>query len=241
MVYQMWNQPPFAIVARNAAGIKTIKDFEGKTLGGAQGTPTTRLMPVFASVNKLDLSKIKFTNMAPNLQEPLLIQGHMDAAMVFNITSYFNLVGLGQDPDKDYTWFQFADYGMDLYSNGMMVSQKLIKENPKAVAGLVRAVNQATLDVGKDIPGAMNSVMKYDALVDRGVEQRRLKFAYEKLMLSAEAKEIGAGDVKDDRLKRSIGMVVSGYGLARTPEIGEIYSRQFLPPRGERELVYMGN
>lgn len=241
MVYQMWNQPPFAIVARNPAGIKTIKDFEGKTLGGAQGTPTTRLMPVFASVNKLDLSKIKFTNMAPNLQEPLLIQGHMDAAMVFNITSYFNLIGLGQDPDKDYTWFSFADYGMDLYSNGMMVSQKLIKENPKAVAGLVRAVNQATLDVGKDIPGAMNSVMKYDALVDRGVEQRRLKFAYEKLMVSAEAKEIGAGDVKDDRLKRSIGMVVSGYGLARTPETSEVYSRQFLPPRGERELVYMGN
>jgi ABC-type amino acid transport substrate-binding protein len=188
MVYQMWNQPPFAIVARNPAGIKSIKDFEGKTLGGAQGTPTTRLMPVFASVNKLDLSKIKFTNMAPNLQEPMLIQGHMDAAMVFNITSYFNLVGLNQDPDKDYTWFSFADYGMDLYSNGMMVSQKLMRENPKAVAGLVRAVNQATLEVGRDIPGAMASVRRFDALVDANVETRRLKFAYEKLMVSGESK-----------------------------------------------------
>jgi NitT/TauT family transport system substrate-binding protein len=241
MVYQMWNQPPFAIVARNASGIKTIKDFEGKTLGGAQGTPTTRLMPVFATVNKLDLAKIKFTNMAPNLQEPLLIQGHMDAAMVFNITSYFNLVGLNQDPDKDYTWFSFADYGMDLYSNGMMVSQKLMRENPRAVAGLVRAVNQATLEVGRDIPGAMASVRRYDALVDATVETRRLKFSYEKLMVSAESKEIGAGDVKDDRLTRAIGMVVSGYGLTRTPELREVFSREFLPPRGERELVYLGN
>ena len=241
MVYQMWNQPPFAIVARNPAGIKSIKDFEGKTLGGAQGTPTTRLMPVFASVNKLDLSKIKFTNMAPNLQEPMLIQGHMDAAMVFNITSYFNLVGLNQDPDKDYTWFSFADYGMDLYSNGMMVTQKLMRENPKAVAGLVRAVNQATLEVGRDIPGAMASVRRFDALVDANVETRRLKFAYEKLMVSGESKEIGAGDVKDERLARSIGMVVSGYGLTRTPEVREVFSREFLPPRGERELVYMGN
>jgi NitT/TauT family transport system substrate-binding protein len=241
MVYQMWNQPPFAVVARNPAGIKTIKDFEGKTLGGAQGTPTTRLMPVFAAVNKLDLSKIKFTTMAPNLQEPMLIQGHMDAAMVFSITSYFNLVGLNQDPDKDYTWFSFADYGMDLYSNGFMVSQKLIKENPKAVAGMVRAVNQATIEVGRDIPAAMDSVMKFDALVDRNVETRRLKFAYEKLMLSAESKEIGAGDVKDDRLARSIGMVVQGYGLTRTPETREVFSREFLPARGERELVYLGN
>jgi NitT/TauT family transport system substrate-binding protein len=209
MVYQLWNQPPFAVVARNPAGIKTIKDFEGKTLGGAQGTPTTRLMPVFAALNKLDLSKIKFTTMAPNLQEPMLIQGHMDAAMVFSITSYFNLIGLNQDPDKDYTWFSFADYGMDLYSNGFMVSQKLIKENPKAVAGMVRAVNQANIEVGRNIAGAMDSVMKFDPLVDRAVETRRLKVAYEKLMLSAESKEIGAGDVKDDRLARSIGMVTN--------------------------------
>jgi NitT/TauT family transport system substrate-binding protein len=122
-----------------------------------------------------------------------------------------------------------------------MVSQKLMKENPKAVEGMVRAVNQATIDVGKDIPGAMASVMKFDALVDRNVETCRLKFAYEKLMMSAEAKEIGAGDVKDDRLKRSIGMVVSGYSLARAPETSEVYSRQFLPPRGQRELVYLGN
>jgi len=241
MVFQMWTQPPFAVVARNASGIKTIKDFEGKTLGGAQGTPTTRLMPVFAKVNNLDLSKIKFTTMAPNLQEPMLIQGHMDAAMVFNITSYFNLVGLGQDPDKDYTWFPFGDFGMDLYSNGLMVSQKLLKENPRAVQGLVRAVSQATIDVGKDIGGAMESVKKFDQLVDIPVEQRRLRFAYEKLMISAEAKEIGAGDVKDDRLARSIDMVVQGYGLTRTPVPSEIFNRSFLPPRAERELVYLTN
>jgi NitT/TauT family transport system substrate-binding protein len=241
MVFQMWNQPPFAVVARNAAGIKTIKDFEGKTLGGAQGTPTTRLMPVFARMNGLDLGKIKFTNMAPNLQEPMLLQGHMDAAMVFNITSYFNLVGLGQDPDRDFTWFSFADFGMDLYSNGLMVSQRLLRENPRAVQGLVRAVSQATVDVGRDIAGAMASVRRFDQLIDNNVEQRRLRFAYEKLMTSAEAKEIGVGDVKDDRLARSIDMVVQGYGLTRTPTPAEIFNRTYLPPRAERELVYLTN
>src|SRR5580765_5765380 len=35
MVYMMWNQPPFAIVAKKTSGIETIKDFEGHTLGGA--------------------------------------------------------------------------------------------------------------------------------------------------------------------------------------------------------------
>ena len=102
MVYQIWNQPPFAIVSKTSAGIKTPKDFEGRTLGGAPGTPTTRLIPVFAHKNGLDLQKVKVTNMAPNLQEPMLIKGDIDAALVFNITSYFNLVLNRQDPDKDF-------------------------------------------------------------------------------------------------------------------------------------------
>ena len=49
-----------------------------------------------------------------------------------------NLVALKLDPDKDFRWIYFADSGVDLYSNGMMVSQKLAKEKPEAVAGLVR-------------------------------------------------------------------------------------------------------
>lgn len=238
MVYQMWNQPPFAFVAKTSSGIKTIRDLEGRTLGGAPGTPTTRLLPVFAKANNLDLAKMKLTSMAPNLQEPMLIQGQIDAALVFNITSYFNLVLNRQDPDKDFTWFAFGDFGLDLYSNGMMVSQKLIRDNPRAVAGLVKAVNRASIEVAADQTMAMAAVQAYDGLVNIPVEKRRLQYAFDKLIISPELREIGSGDVKDDRLTRSIGMVVTGYELTRTPAADEIFNRTFLPPRAERELAY---
>jgi NitT/TauT family transport system substrate-binding protein len=54
-------------------------------------------------------------------------------------------------------------------------------------------------------------------------------------------KEIGVGDIKDDRMTRAIGIVVEGYQLARTPEVKEIFSREFLPPKAERNLVYTAN
>ncbi|WP_398476333.1 ABC transporter substrate-binding protein [Tardiphaga sp.] len=241
MVYMMWNQPPFSIVTKNSSGIKTIKDFEGRTLGGAQGTPTTRLLPVFIQKNGLAADKIKVSNMAPNLQEPMLIKGDIDAALVFNITSYFNLVLNRQDPDKDFKWFSFGEFGLDLYSNGVMVSQKLLKENPKAVAGLVRAINKANIATAKDQNEAMKSVVAFDNLVDVPVEKRRMQFAFDKLMVSPEMKEIGVGDIKDDRMARAIGIVVEGYELKRTPTPKEIFSRDFLPPRGERDLVYTAN
>jgi NitT/TauT family transport system substrate-binding protein len=239
MVYMMWNQPPFAVVTKKTSGITSIQDFEGRTLGGAQGTPTTRLLPVFARTNGLDIDAIATTNMAPNLQEPMLIRGEIDGVMVFNITSYFNLINNRQDPDKDFDFWQFGDYGLDLYSNGMMVSQQLIKENPEAVAGLVRAVNKASIEIGLDQDTAMEAVMNYDNLVNEEVERMRLNFAYEKLMTSEEAAAIGLGDVDDERLARSIDIVVEGYGLATTPEVSQIFSREFLPSREERELVYV--
>lgn len=238
MVYQMWNQPPFAIVAKKSTGIATVKDLEGRRLGGAPGTPTTRLLPVFAKANNLDMAKLTVTSMAPNLQEPMLIQGQIDAALVFNITSYFNLVLNRQDPDKDFVWFAFGDHGLDLYSNGMMVSQKLLKDNPRAVAGLVRAVNRANVEVAADQNMGMAAVRAFDGLVNIPVEKRRLQYAFDKLIMSPELKEIGAGDVKDDRLARAIGMVVTGYGLTRTPAPAEIFNRSFLPARGERTMTY---
>jgi len=241
MVYMVWNQPPFAIVTKNGSGINSIKDFEGRTLGGAQGTPTTRLLPVFVQKNKLEGEKIKLSNMAPNLQEPMLIKGDIDAALVFNITSYFNLVLNNQDPDKDYKWFSFGDYGMDLYSNGVMVSRKLIASNPKAVAGLVRAINKGMIAVAKDQNAGIKAALNFDNQINVDVEKRRLQYSFTKLIVSPEMKEIGVGDVKDDRMTRAIGIVVEGYQLARTPAPSEIFSREFLPPRAERELTYTAN
>jgi NitT/TauT family transport system substrate-binding protein len=241
MVYMLWNQPPFAIVAKKTSGINSIKDFEGHTLGGAQGTPTTRLLPVFIKKNGLTADKIKVSNMAPNLQEPMLIKGDIDAALVFNITSYFNLVLNRQEPDKDFNWFQFGDFGLDLYSNGIIVSKKLLTSNPKAVAGLVRAINKAVIAVGKDQNAGMASVATFDNMVDIPVEKRRLQYSFDKLIVSPEMKEIGIGDIKDDRMTRAISMVVEGYDLKRTPATQEIFSREFLPPRQDRDLVYVAN
>lgn len=241
MVYLMWNRPPFAIVTKMTSGITSPKDLEGRTVGGALGTPTTRMFPVFAKKNGIDLAKVKIQNMAPNLQEPMLIQGQIDAAMVFNITSYFNLVQNRQDPDKDFRWITFGDHGMDLYSNGMMVSRKLIKDNPKAVAGLVRAVNRATLEIAADQNVAMAAVERFDNLVDMTVERRRLKFSLTELMVSKESAEVGVGDLKDDRLAAAIAIVVEGYELPRVPQPSEVFDRSFLPPRAEREIKYLSN
>jgi NitT/TauT family transport system substrate-binding protein len=241
MVYQVWNRPPFAIVTPKSAGIETPEDFEGRTLGGAQGTPTTRLFPVFAEINGIDLSTIAIENMAPNLQEPMLIRGQIDGAFVFTSTSWFNLIANRQDPAADYNWFQFEDYGMDLYSNGVMVSRELLAENPEAVAGLVRAVNRATLEVIASEDGVADAITAFDNLVSVELEMDRYRFALDNLMNAPETANIGMGDLDDERLARSIEIVARGYDLERRPSPDEIFSRDFLPPLDERRVSFATN
>ncbi len=235
MVYQLWNRPPFAIVTPKTAGIESPADFEGKTLGGAQGTPTTRLFPVFAELNGIDLEKVAQENMAPNLQEPMMIRGDIDGAFVFTSTSWFNLIANRQDPANDYNWFNFEDYGMDLYSNGLMVSREMLAENPEAVAGLVRAVNKATMEVAANQDSSVEAIAwPSTTSVDPELERARLEFALTNLMNAPEVTEIGMGDLVDERLTRSIEIVAKGYGLDRLPEASEIFDRSFLPPMDTR-------
>lgn len=234
MVYQIYNRPPFVLVTKASGPIKTIKDIEGKKLGGPAGSATLKLLPSLAKANKLDISKVDILNMAPNLQEQMLIQDQVQGSLVFNVTSYMNLIQQKQDPDKDYRWFNYGDHGLDLYSNGIMVSQKLLKENPKAVAGLVRAINRAIKDVIADPDMGVKTLAKIEPLINQDVEKKRIAYALGNLMNGAEFTELGFGDLTDDKLTRSIDVIAEAYDLKTKPKASEVFNRSFLPAKSDR-------
>jgi NitT/TauT family transport system substrate-binding protein len=234
MVYQIYNRPPFVLVTKASGPIKTIKDIEGKKLGGPAGSATLKLLPSLAKANKLDISKIEILNMAPNLQEQMLIQDQVQGSLVFNVTSYMNLMQQKQNPDKDYRWFNYGDHGLDLYSNGIMVSQKLLKENPKAVAGLVRAINRAIKDVIADPDMGVKTLAKIEPLINQDVEKKRIAYALGNLMNGAEFTELGFGDLTDDKLTRSIDVIAEAYDLKTKPKASEVFNRSFLPAKADR-------
>jgi NitT/TauT family transport system substrate-binding protein len=237
MVYQIYSRPPFVLVVKANGPIKTIKDAEGQTLGGPPGSATLRLFPTFARINGIDASKVKMLNMAPNLQEQMLVQDQVAGSLVFNVTSYINLLQQRQDPDKDFRWFNYGDYGLDLYSNGLMVSQKLLKENPKAVAGLVKAINRAIKEVIADPDQGIATLLKIEPLLNGPIEKQRIAYALKNLMTAPENAEIGFGDLKDDRLARSIDVMVEAYELPKKPVVADIFNRSFLPPKAERQIA----
>jgi NitT/TauT family transport system substrate-binding protein len=143
MVYMIYSKAPFALLTKINSPIKGVKDLEGSKLGSPAGGASFKLLPLLAKQNGIDYGKINITQLSPSLQEQMLIQGQVDSVAVFTATSYMNLVSLRLDPDKDFRWMYYSDLGLDLYSNGIMVSPKLAKEHPEAVKGLLRAINRS--------------------------------------------------------------------------------------------------
>jgi NitT/TauT family transport system substrate-binding protein len=237
MVYQIYNAAPFAIVVKADGPIRTLADLAGRKLGGPAGSATTRTFPLFARLNGLDPTRNEIMNMAPNLQEQMLIQGQVEGSLVFTLTSYMNLVAMRQNPDRDFRWFVFADHGIAAYSNGVMVSQRLARENPEAVRGLVRAVNRAMLEVVRDPTEGVRLMGRIEPTINEAIERQRVEYAFRTVIATPEAIRLGAGDVDDARLTKAIAQTVEVFGLTRTPTPAEVFNRSFLPPAAERVLT----
>jgi len=237
MVYMIYNRAPFALIVKSTSPIRTLKDLEGSTLGTVAGGAASRMFPVVAGRSGVDASKVKWTNVAPNLQEQLMLKDHVDGSAVFSVTSYMNLVAQGIDPDKDVRWFHYGDHGVELYGNGVLVSRQLIKDNPQAVAGLVRAVHKGLRDTIADPDAAIAALMKREPLLNKDLEKRRLMYTLKTVMLTPEAATLGMGDVSDARFARSLLQLKEAFELPRVPTAAEVFDRRFLPPLAERKLA----
>jgi NitT/TauT family transport system substrate-binding protein len=236
MVYQIYNRTPFALITKADSPIKTLKDLEGKNLGSPAGGAAMRMFATLANKNGLDTSKVTWTNMAGNLQEQMLIRGQVDASAVFNVTSYMNLVAQNLDPDKDIRWFHYADYGIELYSNGVMVSPQLIKDKPQVVSGLVRAIHKGLRDAIANPDAAIEALAKREPLINKDLEKRRLMYALKTVVFTPEVATTGVGDINDERLKRSVEQLAAVFEMPRQPVPSEVFDRRFLPPLAERKL-----
>jgi NitT/TauT family transport system substrate-binding protein len=237
MVYMLYSRAPFALLTKADSAIKSFKDLTGRKLGTPPGGASFKLLPLMAKVNGVDYASINILQVAPNLQEQMLLQGQVDTIAIFTATSYMNLVALKLDPDKDFRWIYYADSGVDLYSNGIMVSRKLAKEKPDAVKGLLRALNKAIKEVMADPDAAINLLAAKEPLINKDIEKRRLLYVYSTLIDTPEARELGIGDVSNARLKTAIATIAEAYELANPPTVEQVFDRAFLPPKADRMLV----
>jgi NitT/TauT family transport system substrate-binding protein len=236
MVYMIYNKAPFALLTKAGGRIKSLRDLEGTKVAAPAGGATLKLLPLLAKKNGVDYGKIEITQVAPSLQEQVLLQDQVDSAAVFSATSYLNLVALKRDPDKDFRWLFYADLGLDLYSNGVMVSRRLVKEHPEEVKGLLRAINRSLKETIENPDAAIDVLALEEPLIKKDIEKRRLLYVYTNFIETSETRELGLGDISESRLTSAISTIATSFELVRSPAPGKLFNRAFLPAKVDRAL-----
>ncbi|OSM95674.1 taurine ABC transporter permease [Lonsdalea populi] len=234
-VYMLYNATPAAIFALKSSGMTTPADLKDKTLAAPVFDAARKSWPVFAQKTGLDKDAVTWQSADPTVTANLLVRKNVDAIAGFSFTNLLNLEARGVKAD-DLVVFPYADYGVDLYGNTLIASKAMLENHPDAVKAFLRAFNKAVQETLADPASAARYVKEQDPLVDLSLETRRLQLAFGQRVVTPETRRNGLGDVETQRFSRSIGEVISAFGLTETPEAEAVFTRALLPERAARSV-----
>jgi NitT/TauT family transport system substrate-binding protein len=232
-VFVLFNQAPYAIVARKSRGIKALADVEGKNLGVAEGDLSVRLWPAVAKLNGIKLASVKQNSISAAVREPMLSAGQVDAVTGFSYLSAVNLRDRGV-PADDLAVLRFADYGCEAYGFAVIVNPSLATARPEAVRGFVRAAIAGTHLAIKDPRNAAAEVVTRMDGGQRDLELERLRTIIRDNVLTGEVKRNGIGGIDPVRFERAIDQIAEDFKFQKRPSVADIFDDSFLPPLNGR-------
>lgn len=232
-VAMIYNTPAFAIVTLKKNGIAKPKDLEGRILGAPAPDGAFAQWPIFVKANGIDAAKVKVENVGFPVREPMLAKGDVHAITGFSFSSFMNLKAQNI-PGDEIVVMLMRDFGLDLYGNVLMASPKLMAENPKAVAGFVRATLRGWQETIKSPETAVKAVIARNQIANEAVELERLKMAIGQNIVTKEVEANGLGAVDMARLTRSIDQLGDAFAYKNKPKAEDVFTAEFLPAKDQR-------
>jgi NitT/TauT family transport system substrate-binding protein len=234
MVFLLMDRGQHSIVSLRGRGIAQPRDLAGKRIARTTGDIIGPLWPAFSRMHGIDNSRIEWVNVTPQLRDSLLFRGQVDAAGAFASTSYFNLLGIGARAE-DIVVMPFAEYGFELFGNGLIVSADYAARNGELLRRFVRASMAGMRDALADRAAAVAAVTRRDQTANAQVEAARFQFIIERSILTPHVVQNGVSTLPPDRLARVTQFLAEAFEIP-VPSPDSYYTDAFLPPLAERRI-----
>jgi NitT/TauT family transport system substrate-binding protein len=229
VIAPLYDKTPHAVLYYEDLNISRPKDLEGKTLADAPGSAPRQIFPAFAAVAGIDLSRVDFRSVDPSVRNTIFAAGQLDLITAF----YLNLADVqklaySQNPDRKIAAMRYADYGLNMYGNGYITSDKMIAERPEAVAAFVAGAAKGLRDTYQDIPAAVETVRRYAPEVDPEIAARQLELIRD-LVITDTSKSMGIGAFDDAQLTATKNVMMRYLGMKTDLAMTDIAAPQFTP------------
>jgi NitT/TauT family transport system substrate-binding protein len=229
IVFVVSDRSPTSVSVLKTSGVTKPKDLEGKRLADSQGEASRVLFPAFAKANGIDISKITWVSVAPNLREASLLQGKADAAAGHMFTVLSGMKALNVSQDKVLT-MEYAKYGVDVPGSSVIVRQQWASTHQKEMQGFLTCAASGIRASISDPKAALASLHQYNSLLDDPSEALALDFSTRYAILTPRVKQNGLSYVDPARYNEVLRQVSGALGVP-TPALSNIWDGAFLPPK----------
>lgn len=218
LLAQMTNMLPYSLIVRPE--IQRLEDLRGKRIGVSVGSTTHALVHELFKLNSIDDKGIEYVNIpgaAPKIAA--LEKGLIAAAPLAPPTELKALRGGFK------RLVVFGDVLPEMSFTGIVATGRYIKENPKTVERMVRAIVRGTYSARDDSAAAIGAMQRYMKITP---DEARESYQLVRRSLTPILTESG--------VKRMAGMVSGTIGVAQTREPKEYMDLSFL----NRVLLELG-
>ncbi len=223
-VMGIMNTTPFAVIAREDANIKSIKDLEGKTIAATAGEAGLVIMPGLIKANKLDESKINFLRVDGATKLVATLEKKADAMLGGSENQVFILEQKGLKT----TVLNYADYGVNTMGLAIHVHADTLKDKPKLVEGFIRATQKAYAEAEKNPAAAIAAGVKVKPDMDKDLALKQL-IAGLKLVRSRAAPTLPIGQMHPGDWEMTLGLMKDYQDLKTDLKADAFYTNVHLP------------
>lgn len=143
---------PAAVQSFSAKGIKKPADLKGRRIAGTAGDALSRTFPAFLKKNGLTDKDVRIQNTDPAGKIAAVMSGQVDGLL-----GYASDQGptMQNKSGKPVSYLRFSEFGLNFYSNGLLVGDRKLKSSPDIIKRMVAATAEAWTAAEQDQPGAV--------------------------------------------------------------------------------------
>ena len=227
LIAMLHHKALFTAVVLTKSGIKSPKELEGKKIGSSVVNSSRIVFPAFAEAAGFDAKKVTWVDMASSSQNPSLFSEKVDAIVTY-VTQLAPLGRMAKKTGKTLRSFPYADFGLDVYSNGIIAHDDTIKNRGPLARRFVIASLEAVRWSAENPHKAVDAFLKHHPSTDRAIAGDQFNTSIDVLLTKNTAKT-GIGFIDRDKMQRTVDLMLRfNKGLKRKPTADEIFTNEFV-------------
>ena len=230
MVAVNYQKQPIAVFSlQSGANVTTPKQLEGLTLGSGSGSFTPKILQGFMAGRGLDPSTLHVADISPPARPSALITKQVPSIETF-IMGKPGLEAAAEGVHEKLQTFLPADNGLQLYSNGIGVTEQYLAKNPEVVRGFVRAAMKGWKFALDNPDKAAQDELQYVQSLKPVVAVAELKIVRD-MVVTPDTRQHGLSAEWDPaQIKANVDFVTKYIGITGTPPApADMYAAGFLP------------